>query len=154
MSFWRRLLDELTDRADRDLDRELRTHLDLEVEDQRKQGCHLLKPATRPSAPWATLRYQREHARHLGMDFAGTLCAGPALSRPGRDAYTSWNCSRLDRRVRTNLFPGDAAVRSNANGLSCAGVRYSNDADSGGAAANLPAPRAARVDPMVALKYE
>src|SRR5262245_37370022 len=38
MSSWRRLLDRLTGSADHDLDRELRAHLELEVEEQRESG--------------------------------------------------------------------------------------------------------------------
>jgi len=38
MSFWRRLVQALTGCADRDLDRELRAHLDLEAEEQQEAG--------------------------------------------------------------------------------------------------------------------
>jgi putative ABC transport system permease protein len=38
MSSWRRLLECLTGRADLDLDRELRAHLDLETEEQQESG--------------------------------------------------------------------------------------------------------------------
>src|SRR5213592_2628768 len=38
MSFWRRWVDRFTGRADRDLDRELGAHLDLEADEQREAG--------------------------------------------------------------------------------------------------------------------
>jgi hypothetical protein len=38
MSFWHRLVDRCTGRADRDLDCELRAHLDLEAEEQQEVG--------------------------------------------------------------------------------------------------------------------
>jgi hypothetical protein len=38
MSFWRRLCERLAGRADRDLERELRAHLELETEEQRESG--------------------------------------------------------------------------------------------------------------------
>src|SRR5712692_687685 len=38
MSFWRSWMERVTGRADRDLDRELRAHLDLEAEEQQESG--------------------------------------------------------------------------------------------------------------------
>ncbi len=38
MSLWRRFVERVTGRADRDLDRELRAHLDLETEEQQESG--------------------------------------------------------------------------------------------------------------------
>jgi FtsX-like permease family len=74
MSFWRRLLDGLTDRADRDVDRELRTHLDLEGKEQQEarlpsvEACHaaqralgnltLIKENTRAIWGWTSLAMQ------------------------------------------------------------------------------------------------
>ena len=38
MSFWRQLWNRITGRADRDLDREIRSHLELETEQQQETG--------------------------------------------------------------------------------------------------------------------
>src|SRR5713226_4509774 len=38
MSFWRSWMERVTGRADHDLDRELRAHLDLEAEEQQESG--------------------------------------------------------------------------------------------------------------------
>ena len=38
MAFWRNLRDRISGRADRDLDRELQAHLDLEAEELRNTG--------------------------------------------------------------------------------------------------------------------
>jgi len=38
MSVWKGLVERFTGRADRDLDRELQSHLDLEAEEQQQGG--------------------------------------------------------------------------------------------------------------------
>ena len=63
MPFWQRFIDRLTGRADRDLARELRDHLDLEAEEQQQSGLpsdeahragrHTRRQSHRPTAPTA-----------------------------------------------------------------------------------------------------
>lgn len=84
MFFLRRLLERLSGRADRDLDRELRAHLELETEEQQEAGL------------------PREQARYAAQRAFGNL----ALVK--EDARAMWDGSRSngsDRICATHCAP-------------------------------------------------
>jgi hypothetical protein len=74
MSFWRRWLDRFTGRADRDLDRELRAHLDLEAEEQQEAGLPPVEARHAAQRAFGNMSFVKEEVREMwGWNSVETL---------------------------------------------------------------------------------
>jgi len=65
MAWWQRWMDQITGRADRDLDRELRAHLDLEAEEQQESGLPPREAGYAARRTFGNVTFAKEETRAM-----------------------------------------------------------------------------------------
>jgi predicted permease len=65
MAWWQRWMDRITGRAERDLDRELRGHLDLEAEEQQESGLRPSEAGYAARRTFGNVRFTKEETRAM-----------------------------------------------------------------------------------------